>query len=156
MKKKVSKKVGRPSKYDKIDLMQVVVAGELGLTDKELCKFFVISKATLTKYKNQYPEFIASLKKGKDIADEKVVRALYKRATGYSHPDIHITSYQGEVTTTSIIKHYPPDTTACIYWLRNRQGWIDKLPMDIIPDIPFDAAFESWSDEKLDKYVNNK
>lgn len=152
----MANKVGRPSKYDKIDLMQVVVAGELGLTDKELCKFFNIKDATLNKYKNQYPEFIESLKKGKDIADEKVVRALYKRATGYSHPDIHITTYQGEVTTTPIIKHYPPDTTACIYWLRNRQQWIDKLPMDIIPDIPFDAVFESWSDEKLTEYVNGK
>ena len=152
-------KKGRPSKYDKIDLQQVVIAGELGLTEIELCKFFAISKATLTKYKKQYPDFMASLKKGKDVADEKVVRALYRKATGYSHPDVHITNFQGAVTMTPIIKHYPPDTTACIYWLRNRQQWIDKLPEDTKIDIPFSAEFSlenGWSDEKLDKYVNGE
>ncbi len=27
------------------------------------------------------------------------------------------------------IKHYPPDTTACIFWLKNRQRdkWRDRL-----------------------------
>ena len=149
-------KVGRPSNYDKIDLRQVEVAGELGFTDVELCKFFAITDRTLNKYKNKYPEFIQSLKKGKDNADEKVVRALYRRATGYSHPDIHITSYQGVVTTTPIIKHFPPDTTACIYWLRNRQQWIDKLEPDRAPELPFDDMFKDWSDQKLDEYVNGK
>ncbi len=98
-------KKGRPSKYDKIDLQQVVIAGELGLTEIELCKFFAISKATLTKYKKQYPDFIASLKKGKDVADEKVVRALYRKATGYSHPDVHIINKRGSSINTYINKH---------------------------------------------------
>ena len=114
-------KKGRPSKKDTIDLSQVEVAGELGLTDVEICKFFNISKQTLNTYKKTYPAFLDSLKKGKEQADDKVVASLYKRATGYSHPDIHITSYQGAVTITPIIKYYPPDPFSIVYWLNNRR-----------------------------------
>lgn len=114
-------KRGRPSKYTRVDLRQVEIAGELGLTDKEICKFFNISEATLNNYKLKYPEFLESLKKGKEQADEKVVMALYKRATGYSHPDVYISNYQGKVTLTPIIKHYPPDPFSIVYWLNNRQ-----------------------------------
>ena len=63
-----------------------------------------------------------SLKKGKKTPDQEVVSALFMRAVGYSHPDIHITNYQGEITITSIVKHYPPDPTSAIFWLCNRMS----------------------------------
>ena len=149
-------KVGRPSKYDNIDLKQVVVAGELGFTDLELCRLFDIKKSTLNKYKKQYPEFMDSLTEGKNVADEKVIRALYKRATGYSHPDTHIATYQGTVNMTPIIKHYPPDTTACIYWLRNRQQWIDKIePNTFDSDIDIPKDIDSLSPKEIDEYYDN-
>jgi len=113
-------KRGRPKKYDSINLEQVEYAGGLGLTDKEISKLLGISEATLNNYKKQYPEFLESLKKGKEIADEKVIKSLYRRALGYSHPEVHISNYRGKVTVTDIIKHYPPDVMACVYWLNNR------------------------------------
>ena len=113
-------KRGRPKKYDSINLEQVEYAGGLGLTDKEISKLLGISEATLNNYKKQYPEFLESLKKGKEIADEEVIKSLYRRALGYSHPEVHISNYQGKVTVTDIIKHYPPDVMACVYWLNNR------------------------------------
>jgi hypothetical protein len=146
-------KKGRPTKYDGIDLTQVQVAGELGLTDVEMCKFFAISKQTLNTYKKKYPDFLDSLKKGKEVADEKVVRALYRRATGYSHPDVHISNYQGTVTTTPIIKHYPPDVAACVYWLRNRQGWIDRIDPYSKEDLPEPPEFEKMSNQELDEFI---
>ncbi len=69
-------------------------------------------------------------KKGKEIADAEVAKALYRRALGYEHPDVHITNYQGEITETEIIKYYPPDTAAAFIWLKNRSGWRDKQEVE--------------------------
>ena len=37
-------------------------------------------------------------------------------------------SKDGEVTRVAVEKHYPPDVTACIFWLKNRmrEEWRDK------------------------------
>lgn len=55
------------------------------------------------------------------VADAEIASSLYHKAKGYSHPDVHISNYQGDITITEITKHYPPDTTAAKYWLTNRQ-----------------------------------
>jgi len=54
-----------------------------------------------------------------------IYTALYKRAIGYSHPDVHISNYQGEITITDIIKHYPPETQAAREYLDRIEG---KVP----------------------------
>jgi hypothetical protein len=48
---------------------------------------------------------------------------------GYSHPDVHVSNYQGEITVTPLVKHYAPDPVACIFWLKNRRPdlWRDKV-----------------------------
>lgn len=124
--------MARPSKYKNIDLKQVEVLGQFGLTDIEISKALGVCEKTLNNYKKKYPEFLQSLNRGKQYADENVVRSLYAKANGYSHPDVHITNYLGEVKLTNTIKHYPPDTTACIFWLKNRQPdkWRDKQEID--------------------------
>ena len=72
---------------------------------------------------------MASLKSGKEIADATVASKLYHRAIGYDHDDVHIYNCKGEVTLTPIKKHYPPDTVACIFWLKNRRPaqWREKI-----------------------------
>lgn len=105
----------------------------LGATDKELATFFDVSEKTVNTWKKQHPEFLQSIKKGKEIADATVADRLFKRATGYEHPDTHISVFMGEATITPTIKHYPPDTTACIFWLKNRQKdkWRDKRETEV-------------------------
>ena len=101
-----------------------LIAKELGadgLTDKEIAKLFGVTEQTLNNWKRKFPMFFVSLKAGKAQADDKVEAALYQRAVGYSAPDVHISNHQGSVTMTPIIKHYPPDTTAQIFWLKNRK-----------------------------------
>jgi hypothetical protein len=68
---------------------------------------FGIDESTLTKWKQKKPEFSDTIKEWKKDADE--------RATGYSHPDTHISNYQGTVTQTEITKTYPPDPTSIIF-----------------------------------------
>ena len=122
-------KRGRKSKYENIDLKQVKRIASLNLTDKQIAKALGICEKTLNTYKKQHPEFLQSLKAGKKLVDDKVVASLFQRAVGYSHPDVHISNYQGNVTKTAIIKHYPPDVAACFIWLKNRQPdqWRDRV-----------------------------
>jgi hypothetical protein len=101
----------------------------LGATDDDLAAFFEVGQRTIRRWKTAHPEFMAALKVGKDQADDRVVRSLFQRAMGYSHPDVHVSNFKGDVTVTPITKHYPPDTTACIFWLKNRQpaAWRDRV-----------------------------
>lgn len=66
------KKRGRKSAYQKEYANQALKLCLLGATDKELADFFSVSEQTLNKWKKDYPEFLESLKKGKNIADANV------------------------------------------------------------------------------------
>ena len=120
--------MARPSKYKEEFCGQATKLCRLGATDKQLSDFFSVTEKTLNLWKKKHPEFLQSLKVGKEESDNQVVRSLFERATGYSHPDTHISNYQGKITVTEIVKHYPPDTTACIFWLKNRdkENWRDR------------------------------
>lgn len=117
------KRAGRKTKYRRGTPQLAYRLALLGLTDKELARALGVGYNTLKIWKMKHPKFKAAIKNGKVPADAKVARALYQRATGYSHPDIHITVIHGEVIITPITKHYPPDTGAAIFWLKSRQGW---------------------------------
>lgn len=120
--------VGRPTKYKEEYNDLAYKFCLLGATDDKLATFFDVNVDTIHEWKKVYPEFSDSLKKGKDIADSEVASALYNRAKGYSHPDVDIKMYEGQIIQTELTKHYPPDTAAAIIWLKNRQPeqWRDK------------------------------
>lgn len=119
---------GRPTKYKPEYDEQAYKLCLLGHTDKELASFFEVSEQTINAWKHQYPSFLESLKRGKDVADGEVSQALYKSALGYSHPDVDIKVVNGAIVETDLIKHYPPNPTSAIFWLKNRQSgkWRDK------------------------------
>jgi hypothetical protein len=132
-KKKVKAKEGRPSKYKPEFRIQVEKLCKLGATDKELADFFEVTESTLNLWKKDHPEFSESIKMGKVEADANVAHSLYHRATGYSHPDTDIRVCDGMIVQTPLIKHYPPDPTAAIFWLKNRQSkkWRDKQELEV-------------------------
>lgn len=101
----------------------------LGAKDKDIAAVFGVSEQTLNTWKNKHPEFLDALKEGKDTADANVAASLYHRALGYSHPEVDIRVVDKAIVQTPLIKHYPPDTTAAIFWLKNRQReqWRDKI-----------------------------
>lgn len=105
----------------------------LGASDAELAQFFSVAESTINNWKKDHPEFLESIKRGKVEADASVASRLYSRAMGYEHDDVHVSNFQGQITLTPIIKHYPPDTTAAIFWLKNRQKgkWRDKTEQDV-------------------------
>jgi hypothetical protein len=92
-----------------------------------MADFFKVTEQTLNNWKLIHSEFFEALKTAKEEADSRVKESLYRRALGYSHDEVHVSNYEGKITLTPIVKHYPPDTTACIFWLKNRrpQEWRD-------------------------------
>lgn len=120
---------GRPTKYDRKYNKQVEKLCKLGATDKEMAEFLEVSEDTFHEWKKVYPKFSESIRKGKILADANVSERLYTRAMGYSHPEVDIRVIDGEIVQTPLIKHYPPDTAAAIFWLKNRQKkkWRDKI-----------------------------
>lgn len=120
---------GRPTSFKEEYCEQAEKLCKLGATDKELADFFGVCEATINNWKIDYPAFLESIKKGKLIADAEVASKLYHRATGYEHEDVDIKVIDGRIVQTQLIKHYPPDTTAAIFWLKNRapKKWRDKV-----------------------------
>ena len=68
-----------------------------------------------------HADFSESLKQYKARADDLVEQSLFRRATGYECDEVDIRVVNGEVVQTPLRRIYPPDTTACIFWLKNRQ-----------------------------------
>lgn len=128
MDQETEKKVGRPSDYKRQYAKQAKMLCMLGATDAELAEFFECSVPTFYRWVAKHKEFRKAIQMGKEAPDNRVERSLYNRAVGYSHPDVHVSNYQGAVTLTPITKHYPPDVAAAFIWLKNRRPdvWRDK------------------------------
>jgi hypothetical protein len=140
-----SPKVGRPSKYKEEYCKQAEKICLLGATDEFLADYFEVNVSTLSEWKVKHPEFREAIKKGKDDADLKVAESLYNRACGYSHKEEKVFNNQGEIVTHETTKHYAPDPTALIFWLKNRQPkqWRDKQELDVNAKV---SSADSWSD----------
>jgi cell fate (sporulation/competence/biofilm development) regulator YmcA (YheA/YmcA/DUF963 family) len=125
--------IGRPSSYKPEFADHAQKLCKLGAIDRELAEFFGVSEKTINSWKQEHAEFLQSIKEGKLFADANVASRLYQRAMGYEHPEVHVSNYQGEITLTPLIKHYAPDSTAAIFWLKNRrpEQWRDKTEQQI-------------------------
>lgn len=136
---------GRPTEYREEYCEQVEKLCKLGATDKEIADFFNVTEQTINNWKSDFPEFFESIKKGKIVADAEIAHSLYHRAKGYSHEAVKIFPSGGEAKDKDgnvikgpllvpYVEHYPPDTAAAIFWLKNRRGkvkeegqrWADK------------------------------
>lgn len=112
---------GRPSKYKPEYAKEAAKLCALGATDAQLADFFEVAIATINLWKIQHPEFSESIKVPKEQANDRVEQSLYRRAMGYEHDEVDIRVIEGQVVQTPIRKYYPPDTTAAIFWMKNRR-----------------------------------
>ena len=104
----------------------------LGATDANLAEFFNVQESTINNWKKKHPAFLESINRGKHQADATVAQSLYKRATGYTHPEVKVFNNQGEIITHEVVKHHAPDPASMFFWLKNRQPkmWRDKQDID--------------------------
>ena len=120
--------MARPTDYRQEYAEQARKLCLLGFTDKQLAVFFGVNESTINRWKHKYPEFCMSIKSGKVIADAQVVESLYNRATGIEVTEVEVRDDGKKKVKRVTKKHIPPDPTAQIFWLKNRQPelWRDK------------------------------
>ena len=142
----MAKTIGRPSKYKEEYCEQAEKLARLGATDKEMADFFGVTEQTLNNWKtdkdgNETP-FFESLKRGKVEADARVVDSLYQRALGYSCREDKVFLVDKKPLIVPMMKQYPPDTTAAIFWLKNRRPseWRDRQDINVTGDMPADVS----------------
>lgn len=105
-----------------------------GLTDEQIAENMGINKATLYRWKEKYCDICDTLKRGKEVVDLQVENALLKRALGYEYEEVSKKYESGTLTEKKVIKkQVVPDTTAQIFWLKNRQPdkWKDKQDVQV-------------------------
>lgn len=104
----------------------------LGATDEELARFFEVPVAVLRGWLADIPAFAAAVQAGRELADAEVADRLYRRALGFSHDAVRIFADR----EVPYVEHYPPDTAACIFWLKSRRPakWRDRPERDAAAD----------------------
>lgn len=141
---------GRPSSFKPEYTEQVEKLCKLGTTDRDLCLFFNVSHQTVENWKKTHPEFFLALMNGKRDADLNVTEAMYKNATGYEYYEEQPVKFRetfyanGKVSKVreyvefvKVKRHRPADTTAQIFWSKNRRPdlWRDVKKIDSEPEL---------------------
>lgn len=119
---------GRPKLYKEEYVEQARKLTKLGATEAELGEFFNVSQRTIRRWIVENAKFARAVKVGKAVADDRVEKSLYNRAVGYTFESEKIFQHNGKVIRAEVLEHVPPETTACIFWLKNRrrEEWRDK------------------------------
>ena len=135
-----------------------------GLTDEQIAHNMGIAYSTLRVWKEKYSAISAALKKGKEVVDIQVENALLKRALGYSYNEVvrervrddDTGDYKLEITKT-IKKEVVPDTTAQIFWLKNRRPieWRDRKETEISGGLNVNNPFADLTTEELRKLARS-
>ena len=101
-----------------------------GLSDEQIAANMGITDSTFYEWKKKYSEISEALKEGKDAVDRQVENALLKSALGYKYDEVTRELRDDELVVTKVVhKEVQPNTTAQIFWLKNRKRaeWRDRV-----------------------------
>jgi hypothetical protein len=130
---------GRPPKYHPhfVTMIEALGGSLIGSTNSQLARMFGVDEATIDGWMVRHPIFNRAIKYARSAADELVEASLLARARGYTHPEVKVfcAPRTGEIMTHEVVAHYPPDSTALIFWLKNRrpEQWRDKRDETNVP-----------------------
>lgn len=125
------------------DLEKVEELASKGLTQSQIAEYFGVSPSTISAHKKD-SDFARALAKGKAHGIAKVANALFDKATG-------------------------GDTTAMIFYLRARAGWVEpqRIKQEITQDTEnvkkmsteelnasIVSMLKEWGDEEAGHHVN--
>lgn len=140
-------------------LLQLEAWARDGLTEEQIAHNMGINRRTLTDWKNKYTPISLTLKRGKDVVDIQVENALLKRALGYTYKEVTRekvfnpeTGQYELMATKEVTKEVVPDTTAQIFWLKNRrpEQWRDKKDVSVEGSL---NTVSSLTDDELDDRI---
>lgn len=145
---------------EKDNLIKIEAWARDGLTDEQISKNMGIAYSTLRVWRDKYPPISAALKRGKEVVDFEVENQLLKRALGYNYDEVKTVQKMVDgkkyVEKTVITKHVIPDTTAQIFWLKNRKPdvWMDRKAKEV-DDKP-NRGLERYFELLDDRLINNE
>lgn len=151
-------------------LLQLESWARDGLTDEQIASNMGITRKTLAEWKTKYSNICDTLKRGKAVVDIQVENALLKRALGYSYDEVtreRVLDYDpstGQVVgshmeiTKTVKKEVQGDTTAQIFWLKNRrpEQWRDKRDVSVEGEISTNNPFKGLSTDELRKLIESE
>ena len=146
-------------------LLQLEAWARDGLTDEQISANMGVNVATLYRYKQSYCEICNALKRGKEVVDIQVENALLKRALGYTYKEVTRekvfnpeTGQYELMPTKEVTKEVVPDTTAQIFWLKNRrpEQWRDKRDVSVEGELNTNNPFAGLSTDELRKIIENE
>lgn len=104
-----------------------------GHLEKYMYTTIGVSKTSWEGYKTKYPELSELLKANKGYADDEVVDALYKNATGYYYYTDEVRKVKDKdgnesLDVATLRKWSPGSVAAQAIWLKNRckDRWMDN------------------------------
>lgn len=151
-------------------LLQLESWARDGLTDEQIASNMGITRKTLAEWKTKYGDICDTLKRGKAVVDIQVENALLKRALGYSYDEVtrervldydpstcQVVGSHMEITKT-VKKEVQGDTTAQIFWLKNRrpEQWRDKRDVSVEGEISTNNPFKGLSTDELRKLIESE
>ena len=116
-----------------------------GLYEEQIYKNLGISRDVFYKLKKSKKELKEVLKRGKEVVDLEVENSLLKKAMGFYYKDVVVSTKReviynegkriketSEPILVEVEKYSQPDTTAQIFWLKNRKSkeWRDKQEIE--------------------------
>lgn len=121
----------KDSMNEKLDMRQLKLLLQAGWTEKAISEFFGMNRHTFLNWKKKNKKLRNNVARWKTPADERVEHTLYDKALGgMAVREVQRkTNAKGEVTVVETVKEIPPDTTAMIFWLKNRKpdSWKDRV-----------------------------
>lgn len=144
--------MARPEKFKDEYVRIAEHAALLGATDQEIADMLGVSVRTIYNWRSAHPEFAEALKAGKDVADDRVERSLYQKAIGYEQEEVKIfmPANAPEPVYAPYRAKIAPDTTAAIFWLKNRRkaDWRDKTEHEVTLPGDLNEWFNGRADDK--------
>ncbi|GKV70268.1 transposase [Sporosarcina sp. NCCP-2716] len=163
----MAKKTGRKGKYHdwltNEGLLTLEGWARDGLIDEQIAHNIGISRSTLNDWKLKYPDISDALKRGKEVVDRQVENALLKNALGFQYDEVTRENVWDEdkqvhrMTVTKVVtKEVKPDTTAQIFWLKNRKPneWRDKRDIEHSGTVQNNVDLSALSVEELRNLAN--
>lgn len=139
-----------------------------GLTDADIAHNMGINVSTLYEWKNKYSELAEALKTSKEVADRIIENALFERAKGIRRTvkkpiKVKQVAYSPEgkkILEREVIEmvdeeiYIPPDTTAAIFWLKNRrpEQWRDKRQVEEHIEFESDGFIEAIMADAIETF----
>lgn len=125
----------------KINMKHIDFLYQHGMTNKEVAEFTGYCVSTIEKLTRNDEEVRELVKRAKAVADRNVENALYRKAVGFSNETEEFSKDRktGQITVVKVNKYFPPETLACIFWLKNRKPaeWKDRNNNEFNGNITF-------------------